>query len=987
MLALRAEEIIPEENCFDVSSKAFWLKNTSPTALTFLSVLYLPSLYSWYMKWWASLSIIGVFFVTVPSAEATLLLSGTLSEDTTLTAADSPYLVGSLYVPEDLTLTIEAGTVLKFNRRGGLTVYGSLVVEGNEENLVYFTEFRDDLLEDSNGDGTDSLPSPGYWRQVLIMPGATATIEHAVFRYGGYGTGGLSRCFPGRTWCRGTLMNAGSLTADNIFITDSFQNSLHLLGGEAYVRAAQIIGTERDFPIFAEAGSSTITQSSITSTARYRDTDIPLGVNVYDATVDLANNWWGDTSGPNHLATNATGTGSHVAGTDAFTPWLTSDLFATITEPDPEPDPNAVSNVLFLPGIQASRLYRDGLFGEDQLWEPNFIFDNSDTRKLAMDEDGNSLESVYTRDVLSYIADDTSKPVYGGLLEEFASLQSVGIINAYEVYAYDWRYDVTDIVANGTRYETDVVKLEKIVVTLAAQSKTGKVSLVAHSNGGLLAKALIDHLEAIGQSGLIDQLIMIGTPQLGTPKAIGSLLHGTDQGIRVLNNLLPIVTDETARYVSQNMPGAYGLLPGQAYFDQVSDPVITFESGQATQVLIDFYGAQITSEQALDNFLSDTANTRSQAVSLNDALILNQNILDASRNTRTQLDTWVPPADVTVSTIIGVGRNTISGFRYEPITEFVCVTASLCDEQFTYKPIPQISSAGDQTVMAVSAQGLESMPGNRYYVDFEKIEQTTAQNFFHYNMTESTSVKQLVRNVLQATSTVDEFVTQTNTTVAATDQILLGGHSPVYLYIEDGLGRRTGQIASTTWLQEIPNTEFLSVGGSSYVIAPQNLDFTIHLHGYDYGGVTFTAHQLAGTEQPLLSKVPVSYITGSSTVTLTYETERFSDVYVDEDGNGTPEYRMTQAGVRIPAEISDTSYSDIFTYLETSVDAVTAEKLTGLLRLAEQFHLKISTPQFITIERRLLTKLATLVSLYEARSILDGDIAQVLIDMIYDLSS
>ena len=99
--------------------------------------------------------------------------------------------------------------------------------------------------------------------------------------------------------------------------------------------------------------------------------------------------------------------------------------------------------------------------------------------------------------------------------------------------------------------------------------------IIAHSNGGLLAKALLTELKNRNIENKVDRVIFIGTPQLGTPKAIGTILHGYDQ----TDSLGGIVTNaHTAREVINNMPGAYGLLPSEGYFMNSTEPVVSFEN-------------------------------------------------------------------------------------------------------------------------------------------------------------------------------------------------------------------------------------------------------------------------------------------------------------------------------------------------------------------------------------------------------------------------
>ena len=103
---------------------------------------------------------------------------------------------------------------------------------------------------------------------------------------------------------------------------------------------------------------------------------------------------------------------------------------------------------------------------------------------------------------------------------------------------------------------------------MAENSPTGKVSIVAHSNGGLVTRNLLKYLEETNHSLLekIDKVIFVGSPLLGTPKTVGELLHGTT------------AADGTVRDVEENMPGVYGLLPSRKLFDNVDDAVIEVSS-------------------------------------------------------------------------------------------------------------------------------------------------------------------------------------------------------------------------------------------------------------------------------------------------------------------------------------------------------------------------------------------------------------------------
>src|SRR3989338_9067581 len=137
-----------------------------------------------------------------------------------------------------------------------------------------------------------------------------------------------------------------------------------------------------------------------------------------------------------------------------------------------------------------------------------------------------------------------------GTLGRRRRASATGVIAGYAVIPYDWRLSIPDILADGD--------LEETLRTLAASSQTGKVAIVAHSNGGLLTKALVSALGAEA-SYLIDQLILVSVPQLGTPQAVGALLHGYDTGLPF--DWFPLtLSPERARDFAKNAPFAYHLL-------------------------------------------------------------------------------------------------------------------------------------------------------------------------------------------------------------------------------------------------------------------------------------------------------------------------------------------------------------------------------------------------------------------------------------------
>ncbi|MDH4330268.1 MAG: right-handed parallel beta-helix repeat-containing protein, partial [Candidatus Moranbacteria bacterium] len=181
------------------------------------------------------------------------------------------------------------------------------------------------------------------------------------------------------------------------------------------------------------------------------------------------------------------------------------------------------SNILFIPGIQASRLYKMHSHDEDQLWEPTNH--NEDVKDLYLDENGNSIKTgIYTRDVID---EAYGFNIYKGFMSFLDDMKEEKTINNWEALPYDWRYSPERVIRDGIAMDdgtlvNPVSKLE----SLAASADNGKVTIISHSNGGIFAKLLVSELEERGREDLVERIIFVATPQAGTPKALAGLLHG-----------------------------------------------------------------------------------------------------------------------------------------------------------------------------------------------------------------------------------------------------------------------------------------------------------------------------------------------------------------------------------------------------------------------------------------------------------------------------
>lgn len=135
------------------------------------------------------------------------------------------------------------------------------------------------------------------------------------------------------------------------------------------------------------------------------------------------------------------------------------------------------------------------------------------------------------------------------------------------LFAYDWRNSnavsaqdlavFVDCIAN-IRYQGGPIPSDF------------KVDIVAHSNGGLVARRYILN----GNQNRVSRMVTLGTPWLGAPKAIPAMYDGSFAGV---NNLISkSVLWEIAPFIR----GAHELLPSQAYHSNSATAFSQFPLGE-----------------------------------------------------------------------------------------------------------------------------------------------------------------------------------------------------------------------------------------------------------------------------------------------------------------------------------------------------------------------------------------------------------------------
>jgi pimeloyl-ACP methyl ester carboxylesterase len=525
------------------------------------------------------------------------------------------------------------------------------------------------------------------------------------------------------------------------------------------------------------------------------------------------------------------------------------------------------SSVAFIPGIEGSRLYAPGLFTENKLWEP---FWNGDLDKLDMNSDGQSLRGdIYTRDIVDYIKIgliNTPYGVYGDFGKYLDGLVTDKKISEWGQLPYDWRLSFDDIVDGGVQDPSgnisflssttpEVSYMISQLQSLASHSFTGKVTLIAHSNGGLVAKALIQKLEdlkARGQSDLldkIDKVIMVAVPQTGAVSAAATILHGYN--IHYLGGL--IANEGHGRAMAENMPGAYNLLPSQKYFENNTESLITFAT--STDSFSNFskiYGRNISSFSIFEKFLAG-ADGRSDPNfdDTNSPNVLNRTLLTNADNIQSALGAWQFPSTISVIQVAGIGIKTLSGIEYDK--------GSVCSTDFfackdVLDPEPITSDNGDGTVLASSAL---SGQGTQFYFDLNRYnnpEVGTKHNAQHTDIMGTKNIQDLITNMLAGENNLPDLITMDKPTTDV-KQLLIVAHSPISIDAYDAQGNHTGLINnpdpnSDIQLveQNIPNSFYSSFGEGKYLSVGSETSVNIVFQGLDYGSFTLDTTLFQGDD-------------------------------------------------------------------------------------------------------------------------------------------
>ncbi|MGE5327889.1 MAG: DUF6531 domain-containing protein, partial [Deltaproteobacteria bacterium] len=215
--------------------------------------------------------VVGTFF-GAGGAYATNV-SGTISQDTTWTSANSPYIVvGDVTVAQGVTLTVEPGVVVKVQPSRSISVSGILDTIGTSENPIIFTTVYDPAY------GGSGLSDYSYrWQCIYVGNTGEFNASNITVKYAGYYASSYTPA----------IQNNGKLNIEYSVVSDSYGQGIKTNTSQRVIINGNTITNNRYDGIYVYNDTATIGNTTISNN------NINNRINIYQdgtGTVDITGN-------------------------------------------------------------------------------------------------------------------------------------------------------------------------------------------------------------------------------------------------------------------------------------------------------------------------------------------------------------------------------------------------------------------------------------------------------------------------------------------------------------------------------------------------------------------------------------------------------------------------------------------------------------------------------------------------------------------------
>ncbi len=721
-------------------------------------------------------------------------VTGSVQSDTELTNDnDIPYIPISLSVASNVTLSIDPSVLVKFFANASVSVGGTLSALGTLEHPITFTSTYDKPSGELFNAYPDS-PSANRWGYIGVQNGGNITATHIEVAYGG-----------GNGVSTGAIVNQGG----QVHISDTYFHdntvSVYTASGDTEIVHSRFLTPDNNKAAYFDGGNLSVHTSSfegVNGSDRYSSSaSIQTRYSVLDS-VDATNNWWGNATGPFNPS-NLNGLGITVNNKVNFTPWLTSNPFATSSATTT----NITKPVIIIPGVLGTEIFK----GSEKLWLNigHTVTDIGDQFMDSLQFGADLLPTdtgLSTGDVIRTEGPSAFKFNYtGSLIKEFEG-QGYELNKNLFLFPYDWRYGINDANVNA---------LAQKIEDIRTQTGKDKVDVVAHSTGGLLVKKYV--IEHISDSH-IDKAVFVGVPNAGAPKAIKVLLQGDGFGD-------PFLSDGEMKKISKNLPVVYDLSPSKQYYDTKGSFV------------------RVINRSLLYSTTHDLSFGESKSF-LNDNGLNAQAITNAENLHTSSFDNFdLRIAGINLYNIVGCKAGSI-GKVIQTNTQGLFNTQTTYDLQYT---------PGDGTVPLESATNLPVDQTAKYY----------ALSADHSQMMSQDGIRQQITNIITGSNlAVGNKITQDISRCGLNGKAI-SIFSPLRIDIVDQAGNHSGLDADGNVFNNIPNASFSVFGEhkAAYLPTGDGQMYTVSLNGTGNGTFTLKDSDIVNNQiiqTNLFSDIPVT---------------------------------------------------------------------------------------------------------------------------------
>ncbi len=535
----------------------------------------------------------------------------------------------------------------------------------------------------------------------------------------------------------------------------------------------------------------------------------------------IGENWWNSSTGPKSTLYNPGGQGESISDLIVVSSWLMTDPFDNQIKIEKKNTP-----VIIIPGIAGSELFKKNA-SQTELW-PNIkgvVTSISDDflEYLAFDANGEEKNDnpVHVGDVIRSLS---GVHIFDSLID---SLVSAGYVEGKDlfVFPYDWRHSVQE----------DALELKKMIANVTTLSNCPNVTLVAHSMGGLVAKQYI----ADEGDSLIDKLILLATPHLGSPKAFTMLEYGDNLGASILG--FSLLNPKKIYSISQNMPSVYDLLPSKTYVDDPS------------------HGLRYV-QDLLGTYLSNTSSPYLDYAETKQLLISsgrNSNLFSQAEDMHAGIDSIPLPESKTYN-YVGCGRTkTIGSITLRKKFAWTSTGRAFVDDY----DLGYVN--GDDTVPRTSA----SLSGTQQFF---------VKGASHSTIPSTSGVPESIQAVLSdhPEKAISQNVVR-DTSACAIAGTLVSKHSPVRMDVYDASGNHTGPLVDGSIEYGIEGVSYDEVGEDAFVFLPSGATYTIVNTATDTGGYDLYVKKIAEddtvTREYYFHDIPIVSVGDVSSLTISDE--------------------------------------------------------------------------------------------------------------------